>query len=518
MREQKRRFFSLPVDPQPNPVNVGKWLRTFVVSVFGFCFIGVVGTIACSTSAGLTEEEVRQLILEEKVGPDGDQGPVGPQGERGPAGADGARGPVGPKGERGPQGSKGERGAASVQAATGAVESTFIPRATHMPQAPSEFEGRGDSAIRCELSAGSLAVSITHDGQKYFGIKLFDDTGRYELLVNQGGPYSGVRLVQVGDTSVSDLQAGPCTIDVRADGNWTIAFSSPSEMGVVVTPEPPEPTLTPTPRPTATRRPTATPPPVPPTRSGAMNAAELTQWAKDAVATVHGSKWGTGFVFDTTGNTAFVLTANHLITDAGGIIDVRLMGKTYKAARLGYNSEKNVDVAVLAVCCSDNFHSLTWETVEIPQDGEPVVVLSRPLNALTSTTGVVRGDDTSRVLQLIGHDAPAQEGSSGGPLLTLDGKVLGINIAGNEETDGQSYAVPYGRVANQVEEWKSKLVQAGSSQKYTDEECELFSELTHLAAEKGHTAEEIYRMLEEAGINRGVADELVRECMGHLVE
>lgn len=84
--------------------------------------------------------------------------------------------------------------------------------------------------------------------------------------------------------------------------------------------------------------------------------------------------------------------------------------------------------------------------------------------------------------------------------------------------DGQSYTVPYGRVANQVEEWKSRLVRAGPSQKYTDEECELFSELMHLAAEQGRTAEEMYPLLEEAGIHRRAADELVRECTGHLVE
>ena len=112
-----------------------------------------------------------------------------------------------------------------------------------------------------------------------------------------------------------------------------------------------------------------------------MNAAELTQWAQDAIAPVQGNRWGTGFVFAVTDRTAFVLTANHLIADAG-------------------------------------------------------------------------------------HHRCA--------------------------SDGQSYTVPYGRVANQVEEWKPRLVRAGPSQKYTDKECELFSELMHPAAEQGRTAEEMY--------------------------
>ena len=66
-----------------------------------------------------------------------------------------------------------------------------------------------------------------------------------------------------------------------------------------------------------------------------------------------------------------------------------------------------------------------------------------------------------------------------------------------------------------MEELKSRFVRAGPSRKYTEEECELFSEVMHLAAEQGRTAEEMYQMLEDVGIQRRTADELVGECMGH---
>ena len=256
------------------------------------------------------------------------------------------QGITGPRGERGPQGPPGEAGSieltdadlrtisAWVQDDLSRQATTSLPTSPAMPGAPptstirptlgvshspAKFEGRGDSAIRCELFAGPLTVSITHDGSDYFGVKLYDERERYELLVNQGEPYSRVKLVQVGDKSISDLQAGPCLIDVAADGNWTIEFSSPSAMGVARTPVPhtPVPTPTSTPRPTATKRSVPTATPVRPVRSGTMNAAELTQWAQDAIASVQGNRWGTGFVFAVTDRTAFVLTANHLIADAG---------------------------------------------------------------------------------------------------------------------------------------------------------------------------------------------------------
>ena len=67
--------------------------------------------ICLACSAGLTEQEVRQIVQEYSVpGPKGDQGDVGPQGPKGDQGETGKQGPKGEQGDAGPQGPEGDLG------------------------------------------------------------------------------------------------------------------------------------------------------------------------------------------------------------------------------------------------------------------------------------------------------------------------------------------------------------------------------------------------------------------------
>ena len=232
----------------------------------------------------------------------------------------------------------------------------------------------------------------------------------------------------------------------------------------------PTPTLL-TDVPTATRPPTRVPTrgptrvPTPTSRpviTGATSAATLTNWAQDAVVRVKAgySSSGTGFIFDLVGETGFVVTNHHVVEGEVGSLDVVVEGRTYVGTLLGYNSEGNVDVAVLSICCNRNFHHLPWESGATGRIGSPVMAMGRPRDIPVSTTGKVIADSATISFGLIGHDAPLQEGSSGGPLLTMDGKVLGINVGSSKLTEGYFYAIPYGTVATQVVEWKSRLVVA----------------------------------------------------------
>ena len=221
----------------------------------------------------------------------------------------------------------------------------------------------------------------------------------------------------------------------------------------------------PTPVPSATPRPTRAPSPTPkPTPraapTGPVSASELTRWAQDAVVRVTAgySAAGTGFIFDTTGETGFVVTAYHVVEDDKGDIGVRVNGRTYTGTLLGFNSEDNVDVAVMSICCNANFHSLPWEKGGNSATGLSVLALSRPRGEAVSTTGKVVSNSVGTVLSLVSHDAPIQSGSIGGPLLTMDGTVLGVNVATSKIEDRVYYAVPYSAISAQVSEWKSRLV------------------------------------------------------------
>ena len=44
-----------------------------------------------------------------------------------------------------------------------------------------------------------------------------------------------------------------------------------------------------------------------------------------------------------------------------GTLTLEVNGHTYTGTLLGFNSEDNIDVAVMSICCNVNFHSLPWE-------------------------------------------------------------------------------------------------------------------------------------------------------------
>lgn len=168
---------------------------------------------------------------------------------------------------------------------------------------------------------------------------------------------------------------------------------------------------------------------------------------------------GSGFIFDTEGSTAFIVTAYHVVEDEDAI-DVRVENiRTYKATLLGYNSDN--DVAVMSICCNSSFKALDWDSGASAEVGDQVVALGYPRSSssrVTATIGEVKDDLTGTVLGYIAHDAPLNPGNSGGPLFSMEGKVLGVNTAGSTVTEGLFYAVPYSAIENDVADWKSRLV------------------------------------------------------------
>ena len=62
------------------------------------------------------------------------------------------------------------------------------------------------------------------------------------------------------------------------------------------------------------------------------------------------------------------------------------------------------------------------------------------------------------IFEYITHDAPLNPGNSGGPLFSMEGKVLGVNTASSNITEGLFYAVPYSTIEDDVADWKSRLV------------------------------------------------------------
>lgn len=158
-------------------------------------------------------------------------------------------------------------------------------------------------------------------------------------------------------------------------------------------------------------------------------------------------KRGTGFIIDPSG---IAVTNNHVVTGSA-ILRVWVGGdqaKQYNAVVLGVSECS--DLAVIDIDGKDmegKFPYLEWKSGS-NKIGDKVYAAGFPLGdpEFTLTDGIVSKEkadgesDWASVDYVIEHSARINPGNSGGPLLSEDGKIVGINYAGIAEFD-QNFAI-----------------------------------------------------------------------------
>lgn len=154
---------------------------------------------------------------------------------------------------------------------------------------------------------------------------------------------------------------------------------------------------------------------------------------------------GSGFIIDPEGH---VVTNAHVVEGAG-LVRVYIDGQDDPVtARVLGVSECN-DLAVLDLSGGD-FPYLAWQEGTV-NPGTDVYVAGFPLGdpEFSLTRGIIskaRADGDSSWASIpfaLEHDAAIQPGNSGGPLLTTDGRVIGINYASSDPTNtSQYFAIP----------------------------------------------------------------------------
>src|SRR5437588_1754547 len=146
---------------------------------------------------------------------------------------------------------------------------------------------------------------------------------------------------------------------------------------------------------------------------------------------------GSGFIISPDG---YIATNNHVVTNADKITVILNDGKEYVAEPVG-TGDPNTDVALLKIEAK-NLPFLRFANSDKLEIGDWVISIGNPLGFRASlTTGVVsakgRNDlDVSRVEEFIQTDAAINQGNSGGPLLNIDGDVVGMNTAIATTTGG----------------------------------------------------------------------------------
>ncbi|HVU79458.1 MAG TPA: trypsin-like peptidase domain-containing protein [Gaiellaceae bacterium] len=177
---------------------------------------------------------------------------------------------------------------------------------------------------------------------------------------------------------------------------------------------------------------------------------------------------GTGFVYDTKGD---IVTNAHVV-DGATSIKVKLDdGSTATATLVG--EDMSTDVAVIHVNVdASKLQPIPFGDSSKAQVGDPVVAIGNPFGLDdTVTSGIVSAlnrqitapDNQTPIEGAIQTDAAINHGNSGGPLLNMQGQVIGITSqiqsdgGGNE---GVGFAIP----SNMVKTIADQLISTGKAQ------------------------------------------------------
>ncbi|MBS0655793.1 MAG: trypsin-like peptidase domain-containing protein, partial [Verrucomicrobia bacterium] len=138
---------------------------------------------------------------------------------------------------------------------------------------------------------------------------------------------------------------------------------------------------------------------------------------------------GSGFIVSHDG---YILTNNHVVQDADQITVLLNDEREFIASVIG--ADPNTDIALLKIDADELSH-LELDDSDKIEPGEWVMAIGNPLGLQASVTvGVISAKDRNnldiaRVEEFIQTDAAINRGNSGGCLLNLDGKVIGMNTA-----------------------------------------------------------------------------------------
>ena len=138
---------------------------------------------------------------------------------------------------------------------------------------------------------------------------------------------------------------------------------------------------------------------------------------------------GSGFIVTADG---YILTNNHLVGEAQEIAVQLGDGRKFTAKLIGADPE--TDVAVVRIA-AENLPYIEMANSDALEVGEWVIAIGNPFGlSHTVTAGIVSAKGRNRMgvadyEDFIQTDAAINFGNSGGPLLNLDGKAVGINTA-----------------------------------------------------------------------------------------
>lgn len=148
--------------------------------------------------------------------------------------------------------------------------------------------------------------------------------------------------------------------------------------------------------------------------------------------------FGSGFIIDD----ELIVTNVHVIEGCSSAY-ILVNGQEKKIKIEGYLAIDKTNDLVILKTSGLNQKSLELGEEEAPEIGEKIYAVGNPkgFNG-TFSEGIISGIrdfDNNQVLQIT---APISPGSSGGPVLNIDGKVVGVAFASYSEGQNLNFAIP----------------------------------------------------------------------------
>ena len=218
------------------------------------------------------------------------------------------------------------------------------------------------------------------------------------------------------------------------------------------------------------------------------------------ISTGHSS--GSGFIVDANG---LVLTNMHVVRDAmryNSSVRVTLSDGVTQLQGIVQHADANSDIAIVRVRSTQPLPTVKLGTSATLRPGEFVVALGAPaglsnsvsagiisaLHRLKSDLGLREQRTAARqnTMEYIQTDAAINSGNSGGPLVNLQGEVIGVNTMKAMGMDGIAFAVPIDDVKRIVGQLlkHGKVLRPYLGLKFVELTPVLSSQLAHRGASK----------------------------------
>jgi Do/DeqQ family serine protease len=177
---------------------------------------------------------------------------------------------------------------------------------------------------------------------------------------------------------------------------------------------------------------------------------------------------GSGFIVRQSGDTYYVLTNNHVVSQVDKIsVEVNDgMATTYEAVLVG--SDERKDLAMVSFKSKESYPLATMGDSDNVRVGDWAIAVGNPLSYMFSVTmGIVsavgrQGGPGNTINDFIQTDASINQGNSGGPLVNIRGEVIGINTWIASSTGGGSVGLGFASTINSAKRTVDEFINKGS--------------------------------------------------------